>query len=350
MSSNVNPIDLGPDAAYYIWLSTFYDLPAAVMLYYDYFLTLPREIQFLWPPHNKQGWFTLTCLLNRYIPMIGVMPVAISYFFPVNPSVRPCAGLHAYREWFMVSVQAHAGVICLLRVYALYGRSRRILVLLIFFAMGSFVTAFVSLFLDRKAGDETIPVISPFGGCAQYTPMTGGRFSAIAWAGGFAGDTAIFFLTLYKAFTIGRGVKLLDVLVRDGTMYFSALSLMNLGNIMTLLFAPPLLKTSITSYTNVLATILVNRLVLNLRERAATNRLSTTVESAGRFRRPYQSMSHDNWCQKHPLLPVEFPPFSDKMCRRRQRQRHMNRLQACQLQLTISDHGHNWVCCRWHNG
>ena len=32
-----------------------------------------------------------------------------------------------------------------------------------------------------------------------------------------------------------------------------------------------------------LATILVNRLVLNLRERAATNRLSTTVESAGRF-------------------------------------------------------------------
>jgi Family of unknown function (DUF6533) len=59
------------------------------MLYYDYLLTLPQEIQFLWPPHNKQGWFTLACLLNRYVPMIGVIPVAISYFFPVNPSVRP---------------------------------------------------------------------------------------------------------------------------------------------------------------------------------------------------------------------------------------------------------------------
>ncbi|KAI0272847.1 hypothetical protein BGY98DRAFT_152855 [Russula aff. rugulosa BPL654] len=107
--------------------------------------------------------------------------------------------------------------------------------------MGSFVTAFVSLFLDRKAGDETIPVISPFGGCAQYTPMTGGRcksqgynylstrtsrnWSLLLHGGGFAGDTTIFFLTLYKAFTIG-------------TMYFSALSLMNLGNTMTLLFAP----------------------------------------------------------------------------------------------------------------
>ncbi|KAI0272851.1 hypothetical protein BGY98DRAFT_153154 [Russula aff. rugulosa BPL654] len=210
--------------------------------------------------------------------MIGVMPVAISYFIPVNPSV--CKGLHVYREWFMVTIQTHAGILCLLRVYALYGRSRRILVLLIFFAMGSFVTAVVSLFFDRKAGGETIPVISPFGGCAQYTPDIGGRFTAIAWVGAFVGDTAIFFLTLYKSFMIGRGVKLLDMIVRDGTMYFSLLSLMNLGNIMTLLH---LLKTSVTLHTNVLATILVNRLVLNLRERAATNQLPTTFESAGRF-------------------------------------------------------------------
>jgi len=60
-----------------------------VMLYYDYLLTLPREIQFLWPPHNKQGWFTLACLLNRYVPTIGLVPIVVSYFIPVNPKVRP---------------------------------------------------------------------------------------------------------------------------------------------------------------------------------------------------------------------------------------------------------------------
>jgi hypothetical protein len=58
------------------------------MLYYDYLLTLPREIRFLWPPHNKQGWFTLACFLNRYLPTIGLMPIAISYLIPVNPEVR----------------------------------------------------------------------------------------------------------------------------------------------------------------------------------------------------------------------------------------------------------------------
>ena len=92
----------------------------------------------------------------------------------------------------------HHGVLCLLRVYALYGRSRRILGVLIFLGVGSFVTAFVgrfsltlrltypcpnlkkisvkvSLFLARKAGDEAIPLeeFPPIGGCHQYIPYSG---------------------------------------------------------------------------------------------------------------------------------------------------------------------------------
>lgn len=112
-----------------------------VVLYYDYFLTLPREILFLWPPHNKQGWFTSACLLNRYIPVLGSIPVVVSYFIPVDFEVRPivllwsqphlsltynscklsyvpttqyspnpsCGGLHTYHEWFVMIVQTHAG-------------------------------------------------------------------------------------------------------------------------------------------------------------------------------------------------------------------------------------------------
>jgi hypothetical protein len=57
-------------------------------LYYDYFLTLPREIKFLWPPHNKQGWFTFGCLLNRYVPVLGTIPVIVSYLIPVDLEVR----------------------------------------------------------------------------------------------------------------------------------------------------------------------------------------------------------------------------------------------------------------------
>jgi len=59
------------------------------MLYYDYMLTLHREIQLLWPPHNEQGWFTLAFFINRYIPLIGVLPIVVSYFIRLNTAVRP---------------------------------------------------------------------------------------------------------------------------------------------------------------------------------------------------------------------------------------------------------------------
>jgi hypothetical protein len=69
---------------FFFWL-----VDLLVVLYYDYVLTLPQEIQFLWPPHNKQGWFTLACFLNRYIPIIGTLPIVLSHFIRVTPEVRP---------------------------------------------------------------------------------------------------------------------------------------------------------------------------------------------------------------------------------------------------------------------
>ena len=68
---------------FFFWLVNF-----LVILYYDYVLTLPQEIQLLWSPHNKNRWFTLAFFLNRYIPIIGVLPIVVSYFIPVNIAVR----------------------------------------------------------------------------------------------------------------------------------------------------------------------------------------------------------------------------------------------------------------------
>ena len=89
------------------------------------------------------------------------------------------------------------GVLCILRVHALYGRSRRILGFLLLLGAGSIVAACVSrlllalllvyaypknvfqlsikmsLIIIRKTGDETVQIVSPFGGCAQYTSRIG---------------------------------------------------------------------------------------------------------------------------------------------------------------------------------
>ncbi|KAI0246875.1 hypothetical protein BJV78DRAFT_93988 [Lactifluus subvellereus] len=275
-------IDLGPQAGEYIYINSIITLSAAVISYYDYALTLPREIQFLWPPHNKLGWFTLACLLNRYLPVFGQVPIVISYFVPGSLSV--CHGLHEYRKIFVMALQVHAGLLCLIRVYALYGRSSLILGLLLAIGLGGVINATLLLATGNSSGREAGVVVTSIPGCTQYTPEITGLYGAVAWTGALIFDITIFSLTLYKAFTIGKGIPLLDVIVRDGAIYFSVLFIMNLSNILMLRFSPPLLKNSTATLTNVLSTILVSRLVLNLREQnSVCVGLSTGGEAVGKF-------------------------------------------------------------------
>ncbi|KAI9452882.1 hypothetical protein BJY52DRAFT_892035 [Lactarius psammicola] len=276
-------INLGPHAAEYVYLNSITNLPPLAILYYDYLLTLPLEIQFLWSP-GKQGWFTVACLLNRYLAVFGHIPLAVSYILR-RDDLPVCQGLHIYHEVFGLIMQTLAGLLCLIRVYALYGRSRRILIILFSFGTASILVACWAMIGSRHANVETIQVISSVSGCNQYMPREGGRYAALAWLGLLVFDSMIFSLTLYKAFAMGKGIRLLDVMVRDGAMYYSALFVVNLTNILILLFAPPLLKNSTTSITNVLSITLVSRLMLNLREQStAQAELPSSIESELSFR------------------------------------------------------------------
>ncbi|KAH9971456.1 hypothetical protein BJV74DRAFT_865844 [Russula compacta] len=218
-------IDLGPNPAEYIWINSLISFSATVMLYYEYMLTLSREIQFLWPPHNKLGWFTFACLLNRYLPLFGHIPIFLPYLITASSDVRPCEGLHVYDEWFVTLMQAQASILVLPRVYGLYDRSRCVLGVLVF--------SFVITTGAAAVCGEAIPVKSSFPGCAEYMPRIGGRFSAIPWMGLLLYDCVVFCLTLYKAFTMGSAIRLLNVIVRDGR----ALFIINLVNILILWFS-----------------------------------------------------------------------------------------------------------------
>ncbi|KAH9981111.1 hypothetical protein BGW80DRAFT_309032 [Lactifluus volemus] len=265
--------------AYMAYLTTMFRISGIAIQYYDYVLTLSREIQFLWPPHNKQGWYTMACLLNRYLPLFGHLSFFITFLVPGDISV--CQGLHVFHQGFMILSQALACALCLVRVYALFDRSRIVLGFLMGIILGAVINA--CLLMAAIHGDRFI-LIYGFYGCNQMTSTPGGLYAALAWTGVLIFDLAIFSLTLYKAFEIGRGGRLWNVIVRDGTMYFLVLSIMNLGNILMLRFSPPLLKTSTSILTNVISNTLVSRLVLNLREQhAAIAGEPVLVETEWRF-------------------------------------------------------------------
>jgi hypothetical protein len=58
----------------------------AVILYYDYFLTLPMEIERFWPQRTF-SWALFLFYLNRYLALLGEIPIIILYFLPKAPQV-----------------------------------------------------------------------------------------------------------------------------------------------------------------------------------------------------------------------------------------------------------------------
>ena len=61
------------------------------ILYYDYLLTFPLEVGRFWLFHET-NWATALFYLNRYLSLVGHIPIAMEYFwtdtFDVKAKVR----------------------------------------------------------------------------------------------------------------------------------------------------------------------------------------------------------------------------------------------------------------------
>ncbi|KAI0043586.1 hypothetical protein FA95DRAFT_1609271 [Auriscalpium vulgare] len=249
-----------PDIGTQITVSTAISVIPLAILYYDWLLVLDREVALFWPPKNKLGWVSVCYLLNRYISILGYIPLVRDSF--------------TYGGASQVVLQILVGVLSLIRVYALYNRSRYVLGLLL---VAGAVCVAIAVWMIASDNTESIGIISSvLMGCREFVSDAQGRSLAAAWSGAMVFDTVIFLLTAYKGFKLGlsSGGELLHVLVRDGTVYFTVLFFVNLWNIMMLLHAPPLLKDSTTTLTNVMSSTLISRVMLNLRATPGARRSS----------------------------------------------------------------------------
>ena len=60
----------------------------AVVLYYDYFLTLSREVDCFWHP-GPHSWASIVFFANRYIALLGHVPLLYSAYAPCKTVVGP---------------------------------------------------------------------------------------------------------------------------------------------------------------------------------------------------------------------------------------------------------------------
>jgi len=246
-------------------IATYYlSLVGFAVLFYDYALTFGMEISGFWTP-LQYDWWTAVFLLNRYVSLFGHIPVIVEMFLH-HPTENICHVLQHYHWYLAVIIQLIIGVIMVARTYALWGCSRKILSFLVMIAL--VVIGFGMWCLLAGKSEPSISGLYPgIIGCQLGLPLNKSHRLGAAWAGVVLSDTIIFALTVYKSLRLRQNGHrtIVDVLLRDGAIYFGIMSITTSCNVVTYLVGRPFSRGLLTPITNVFSSVAATRLMLNIR-------------------------------------------------------------------------------------
>ncbi|KAJ6571563.1 hypothetical protein B0H19DRAFT_662613 [Mycena capillaripes] len=237
---------------------------------YDYVLTFEEEVSRYWGTHLT--WGTVLFYINRYSAIFGTVPVLAEMLLTTTDSRKSavCDGFTQYHEYFALASQILVSTMLIMRTYALYERNKPVLAFMIFVTFCAVVSA-VYLLLSGHSRDVLDPHLKSFG-CPSPTTHDTNIRTAGAWSGMLVFDVMIFLLTVYKCYkyVVHNGSplsgSLFAVLFRDGACYFIIMIAANAANIATYTMGGPIISGSGTTAVNVLSSILMSRLMLNLRD------------------------------------------------------------------------------------
>ncbi|KAF8500192.1 hypothetical protein F5888DRAFT_1632981 [Russula emetica] len=221
-------------------------LTAYVILFYDYFLTLPMEVDRYWCP-GSHTWASALFLVIRYVALLGHVPLLYRMFGD------PCEVMHT-------------GVI--------YDRSD--LGWILFIVTLEFIAGFL-------LACWTLTKLLP--GVAATDTERRARLQGEAFSGLLVFDFTVFVLTMARSIKLWTHKEpFLKRIFIDGLLYYgySAAQLfweapladrlcsviwnLNLVNVIILFVTNPVLDLSTPIFTNVLSVVMISRLMINLRD------------------------------------------------------------------------------------
>ncbi|KAF8510361.1 hypothetical protein BU17DRAFT_70100 [Hysterangium stoloniferum] len=251
------------EAATHLQASKYFLLAAFVMLLYDYLITLADEIEHVW--NQPRSAVTYLFALNRYGSLLQRPVIVASFLSPAwSKNVEACQ--HSVR-FSGGSTVAFVAIIMILRVWAIWKKDKRIIAILGVFWV--FQVAFSGMALGFSKRE---PIHSPF------------------WLMPLLTDTTVFALTLLRVFRYSKEARensLLRLLIRDGALYFLCICSANFLNVVLFLTATEDLKAIGAGFSQVITSVLVSRLVLNLRN--VRSEQEATRGGSGRFASPPKS-------------------------------------------------------------
>ncbi|KAH7102203.1 hypothetical protein BKA62DRAFT_700595 [Auriculariales sp. MPI-PUGE-AT-0066] len=242
-----------------LYYGLFAHVASVTLLWYDYILTFAWEKERIWS--CRKGWFRTFWFLLRYPPLL-LKSILLLGDYKHDWKLRSCQ-LYFVFGWLTGTLTLFVvHLTFLLRLYALYGRSAKVLAVPTLLLLANLVPV---LMVAHEAGTDA-SAVPPNGICLPMFNITC-VIASLALALAF--DVVVLILVVARCIVLWRQQAdngVLTILIRDGLGYFGSITLLNVLNVIGIQerINPAVLQTFIMLAAT-LPTIIVCRMILNLR-------------------------------------------------------------------------------------
>ncbi|KAG9315358.1 hypothetical protein JVU11DRAFT_4503 [Chiua virens] len=219
--------------------NNYVTLAIIIAVAYDYVLTFLRELKYIW----SKPWSRVSTLfvLVRYCGLFSVIiPVLFGSSFLPHAKVREILDIMSL--WTYVLFLGAADIVMILRIWAMYHRSRLILVVLIALYVIEMTSAVIAsgFYSKARVGAVTTIVILEYSLCVVGVEPTWGQVTnvmQIAFAVALCLLAIIQFvkqsLQMYRITKQWQPNLYMKLLVKQGVLYFFAIFLINFVDILS---------------------------------------------------------------------------------------------------------------------
>ncbi|KAH9966172.1 hypothetical protein BGW80DRAFT_743386 [Lactifluus volemus] len=234
---------------------------SGTLIFFDWLLTLDDELNFLW----RRGRITCIQVLFVFARYAGVANAILSF---LPPGIAKDQAKEILRGGIMLAAE----LIIMMRTWAMWERSRRMLIFLIVFALVCAIPGVVLQVVDFSSSAK-IPASIPIEGMKPCDIFTGavGRIWVVEYLFIMLFEAGMLVLTVYKALPLRDSTsrhmrsKLLDMLWIDGVIYFVFMILIGFLNIgLVLQASDPQIRSGGSELQAVLHSVLSTRIVLHI--------------------------------------------------------------------------------------
>jgi len=243
----------------------YFHLACYTLLFWDYILTISAEYQLIW--RADWSYTKIIYLVTRYLPIINV------YFLVYNQMIQDvspetCHSYYWVVTWIIFLAVECGEIILAVRTWAVWAQNKWLGGFLALVLLGTIVVSCTTLTLYLKSLTFGPPPYPGFRGCliTHISTVLVANFISLTVLDSIV--LMLMVLSALRSYRAGLNNQLMNVIHRDGVMFYVYLLILAIANVVVIYALPISLANLLTPWQSCLCSIFTSRIILNIRSEA----------------------------------------------------------------------------------